>query len=187
MLDTYQELEQKRGGIKMNHKEIVKKVKKEMGQVIRNEIVRRKMTNNAAARLSGGSGTNVSKFVKDQEGMSIDAIIMFLDGMGLTLAIEDKVMNWDSRLKILPRKLFTGARIEARVYIKENGLDARVDLFETPEAVLQFVPTPCDVYEIYPLELLRNKFEVVDHPFGTLYSYNDNISPDYIESRTGHR
>jgi hypothetical protein len=119
----------------------------------------------------------------------IKYIIQILDVLGLQLTVEDKDADWglDMRLRRMPKKLFTAQRIESREIIRKEGFYARVDLFEKPEDCLKFVPTPCDIYEIWPHRLIRKHFDVIDHPFGTMYSYNDWISPDYIEDRVTHR
>lgn len=117
-------------------------------------------------------------------------IIKMLDALNLQLVVEDKDTNWGpdmGRLRMMPKKLFTGQRIEARDMIKKEGLYSRVDLFETPEEVLKFVPTPCDIYEINPSKLYRKKFDVVEHPFGMMYSYNEHIMPDFIKNMVTHR
>lgn len=127
------------------------------------------------------NGKGVSVMIKN--------LIQMLDVLDLTFAIEDKYANWglDVRLRRMPKRLFLPERIESREVIRKEGFHGRVDLFETPEAALRFMPAPCDIYEIYPDELIRKHFEVSDHPYGTMYAYSDWVAPEYIENRVTHR
>lgn len=127
---------------------------------------------------------------KSYSSVMFSNLVKLLDALGFEVIIEDKNANWglDMRLRRLPKKLFTGQRIEMREHIRTKGLDARVDLFDSPEAVLKFVPKPCDVYEVLPGALIRKHIDMNDdHPFGTMYSYNEHISPDHIENRVTYR
>jgi hypothetical protein len=121
--------------------------------------------------------------------VGIKYLIEMLDVLDMQIVIEDKKANWglDMRLRRMPKKLYLAERIESRERVISDGLYARVDMFETPEAVLQFYPKPCDVYEIHPQRLIRKHFDVTEHPFGTMYSYNDWVAPEYIKNRATHR
>lgn len=116
-------------------------------------------------------------------------VLRMLDALGYTLVIEDKEANWglDMRLRRMPKKLFVAERIESREHIRDDGFHARVDMFESPEAALKHYPKPRDIYEIYPHRLIRKHFDVNEHPFGTMYSYNNWVSPEYIQNRVTHR
>lgn len=117
-------------------------------------------------------------------------IIRMLDALGLQLTVEDKDINWGpdmDRLRMMPKRLYVGERIESRELVREEGLHSRVDLFDNPESVLKFIPAPCDIYEISAGSLIRKKFDVIEHPFGTMYSYNAYIKPELISYRVTHR
>lgn len=116
-------------------------------------------------------------------------IIKILDALNFQVSVEDKGINWglDTRLRRMPKTLYVGERIESRAIKRQDGFHARVDLYETPEVALKFITQPCDVYEIHPHDLIRKHFDVIDHPYGTIYSYNDWISPDFIENRVTYR
>lgn len=126
---------------------------------------------------------------KKRGTVMLSTLIKLLDGLGLELVIEDKQANWglDMRLRRMPRKLYTGQRIEARELIRKEGLSERVDLFDSPEAVLKFITKPCDVYEVLPNNLLRKNMDMFEHEYATMYSYNGDVSPDAIENRVTYR
>lgn len=121
--------------------------------------------------------------------VGISNLIQMLDVLDLQFVIEDKDADWglDMRLRRMPKKLFVVERIDNREMVRKEGFHARVDMFESPEAALKIYPKPCDVYEIWPHRLIRKQFDVVDHPFGPMYSYNGWVAPEYIENRATHR
>lgn len=125
-----------------------------------------------------------------RQTVGLKAITKFLDALDLKIVIEDKDANWGedmARLRMMPKKLYVGERIEAREIIKKEGFYPRVDLFSTPEEVMKFLPGNCDIYEIRLGRLIRKKFDVIAHPFGTMYSYNEWIPPEAIVNWTTHR
>jgi len=90
------------------------------------------------------------------------------------------------RVRMLPKKLYHGERIEAREFAKD-GFFARVDLFESPEDVLKFIPKPCDVYRINPFKLVRKQLFVTDHPEAKIYNYYENIPKEHVYERMTYR
>lgn len=168
----------------MKHEEIL--------QFLLDEKKKQNLSRDKIEELSGtvsiGSIPEVQKGKRISIGLN--NIIKLLDAFGYRLVIEDKDAYWGEdveRLRIMPKKLYVGQRIETRELIKENGFDPRVDLFEKPEHVLKFMPDTCDIYEIRPSKLIRKKFDVLDHPFGTMYSYHEHIPPEFIVNRVTHR
>lgn len=139
-------------------------------------------------------GTNYGSFWNPLHGYSksiyLLTVITALDKLGYKLVIEDKEADWGpdmEQLRRMPKKLFHGERIEARDYVHENGFDSRVDLFESPDIVKKFIPTPCDIYELRVASLPRKHFEIMDHPFGKMYSFYSHIPAEKIISKTTHR
>lgn len=134
---------------------------------------------------------NVMKVLSKNRGtIGLSYIIKMLDALDLKLTVEDKEVDWGtdmSRLRRMPKKLYHGERIESREYIRMEGFEGRVDLFESVEDVLKFVPKPCDIYEIRPGKLIRKSFDLVDHPYGTVYSYYDHIPSDRIVSMVTYK
>lgn len=127
---------------------------------------------------------------KNRLSVSLLHFTKVLDALDLQLVIEDKDAEWGedmARLRMMPKKLYVGERIEAREVVQTEGFYPRVDLFEHPEQVLKFLPGNCDIYEIRLGKLNRKKFDVIEHPFGAMYSYNDWISPEAIVNRVTHR
>lgn len=161
--------------------------RKEMGQVFK-EVAERRYTF-VKQMEKKTEVSHINKFINHGNGLSFEKILELLDKLDLTFQIEDKDIDWglDMRLRRMPKKLFHGERIEAREFVAQNGFYARVDLFESPEMVLKFIPKPCDVYEIYPGRLIRKYFDVVDHPYGLLYSFNEHIPAEYIVNKVTYR
>jgi hypothetical protein len=133
----------------------------------------------ALAVLNGANGT-----------MGISYVMKLLDALDLQLVVEDKDANWGSdmeRLRIMPKQLFLAERLEARELVKYGGFYPRVDLFDNVETCLKFMPKPCEVYSIKTGKLIRKQFEVIHHPFGTMYSYHEHIPADAIIDRVTYR
>jgi hypothetical protein len=163
--------------------------KKEIAEALAVVFEQRGISRKEAGRVAGITDSNVIRFIKHHDGMSMSKLMELLDAHDMEFIIVDKDVNWglDVRLRVMPKKLYVGERIESRSIVRQEGFHSRVDLFETPEAALNFYTKPCDVYEIFPHKLIRKQFDVIDHPLGTMYSYNDWISPDYIENRVTYR
>lgn len=140
------------------------------------------------------SNVNLSNIYRllteDNPNPTFNVMKNLFDSINMDLIAEDKDIDWGmdmARLRRMPKKLYHGERIEAREHIREDGLHPRVDFFDSIEAVLKFIPTPCDVYEIYPHRLPRRYFDVVDHPFGVMYSYNEHVPKEFIMNRITYR
>lgn len=167
----------------MNQEEILKLIVSERK---RRRITREVLEKKAGANL--GSVQNVLHRGKGTIGLSY--LIKLLDALDLQITIEDKDIDWGtdmSRLRRMPKKLYHGERIESRDYLKLEGFEGRVDLFETVEDVLKFVPKPCDIYEINPATLKRKSFDLVEHPFGAVYSYYGHVPSDRVISMVTYR
>jgi hypothetical protein len=133
---------------------------------------------------------NLSRLFKHYHGMGIDELFSTLEKLNLKLVIEDQDAEWGenmARLRMMPKKLYTAERIEAREIIQKQGFYPRVDLFDNVETALKFAVKPCDLYEIRLGRLIRKKFDVQDHPFGTMYSYHDIIPVEAIVNKATHR
>lgn len=162
--------------------------KRELAQSLGGYLKKNDISYKEVSRRSDVTPTNVSKFIHKQTNVSFDYFLKMLDALNLKVVIEDKDADWglDMRLRMLPRKLYVAERIEVRGIIAKGGFSPRVDLFESPEVALKFFPPPMDVYEIHPT-LIRKKFDVADHPFGTMYSYDGWIDPQLIRNRVTYR
>jgi hypothetical protein len=125
----------------------------------------------------------------EKKSVMINGVIAALKGLGKELIIVDEGANLgiDPRVLTLPPLLYVHERIENRAIVRQEGFHARVDFYETEEICLKYATTPCDVYEIYPRDLIRSRFVLEETPYGTRYSYNDRVSPDHIDNRTTHR
>jgi hypothetical protein len=167
----------------MEHEEIMKFLHREY----KNKGFSRKSWEEKAGVNAG----NVTEVLRGRKGtMGLYHIMRLLDALDFRLVIEDKNIDWGTdmnKLRLLPKKLYHGERIEARETIKSEGFWGRVDLFETAEIALKFIPTPCDIYEIHPAELKRKSFELVEHPYGDIYSYFSNIPTKFIKNRVTYR
>jgi transcriptional regulator with XRE-family HTH domain len=144
--------------------------------------------------LEGKAGASIGGLLnvlsKRRGTIGLSYIIKILDALDLQIAIEDKDIVWGTdmnRLRMMPKKLYHGERIESREYIRLEGFEGRVDMFESIDDVLKFVPKPCDIYEIRPGKLKRKSFDLVDHPFGTVYSYYDHIPSDRVVSMVTYK
>lgn len=102
--------------------------------------------------------------------------------------IEEEESEQPGRLRI-PKRMFHASRIEMREMIEEDGLYARVDLFESPGEALAFVGgPPCDVYSIRAGGYLRKHLELVEgNKLWKLYSYHNHIPRNRIQSRSTYR
>lgn len=162
--------------------------KKEIAQSILDVIEKRGLRIKDAAIAAGISDSNVHRFLKHHDSLSLGRLILLLDSLDLKFVVEDKGANWglDERLRCMPKFLYCAGRMETRTMIQKEGFYPRVDLFETTGEVLSFFPTPCDIYEIRADGLIRKNFDLFDHPFGTMYSYNEHIPPELINHRSAN-
>jgi hypothetical protein len=164
--------------------------KKEIVDVLHEEIKKRNWNMRQAGVFFDVNNTNLYTLMKEYKGVSFDRFIDILDKLDLKLVVEDKDAKWGedmARLRMMPKKLFTTERVENRELVKKHGFHPRVDLFASPEIALKFIGVDCDVYEISLGLLMRRKFDVVEHPFGTIYSYTEHIPAESIRNWTTHR
>jgi hypothetical protein len=167
----------------MNQEEILR--------VMLDEKKKQKLKTEVWEEKAGVRSGNIREVLNGNVGqMGLLNVIKLLNVLDLQLVVEDKDAEWGEnmeRLRMMPKKLFLGERIESRELVRSAGFYPRVDLFDSLESVLKFMPKPLDVYEIRLGRLIRRKFDVIHHPFGTMYSYNEHIAPGSVVNRTTHR
>lgn len=94
----------------------------------------------------------------------------------------------NQQVRRIPSPLFVGARIEMRDMIRDDGFHPRVDMFTTPDEVINFLGgPPCDVYEINSAGLRRSFMEKNNHPLWTLYNYHNHIPYERVIGMTTYR
>lgn len=164
--------------------------KKEIADMLSAHFKNLHLTRLKVSEISGLTNSNVGRFLNRQEGVSFNTLFKLLDSFDLKLIVEDKEVDWGvdmTRLRMMPKVLFHGERIESRESIQEEGFLGRIDLFDNITTALKFIPKPCEIYEIRISGLTRIKFDVVDHPYGNIYSYFGHIPPAMIMKRTTYR
>lgn len=164
--------------------------KTEIIQVMLQKMEKEGLSKRKLADKIGIFDSGVGRFLNYGNNQRFDGVLTMLDALDLKLVVEDKDAEWGedmARLRMMPKKLYVGERIESRELIRQEGFYPRVDLFDSLDAALKFVPKPLDVYEIRVGRLIRKKFDLNDHPFGTMYSYNEWIDPGAILNMVTYR